>query len=195
MSGKPRKPPLDKKSIVARLEHAQEQQLLVHVRRWIPHADRIEGFVVGVSKKWVAFQRLSDGMTFDGWVLLRLKDIQAVSTEPDPDSFEVKALKARGQWPPSMPELNLDDAVEVLRTAAGVATVVSVFDEFDLPDVCWIGSVALVNKSKLRLLEVNTRGGWARKTRAFTPDDITRVDVGGGYEEALLLVAGEPPAV
>jgi hypothetical protein len=29
----------------------------------------------------------------------------------------------------------------------------------------------------------------------FHPSDVTRIDLGGGYEEALLLVAGEPPLV
>jgi hypothetical protein len=72
--------------------------------------------------------------------------------------------------------------------------MVSVFDEFDEPDVCWIGAVASLDGSKLRLLEVNTRGGWARKPRSFDPADVTRIDFGGGYEEALGLVAGSPPA-
>jgi hypothetical protein len=72
--------------------------------------------------------------------------------------------------------------------------MVSVFDEFDRPAVCWIGAVKSVDESKLRLLEVNTRGGWARRPRTFDPADVTRIDFGGGYEEALHLVAGSPPA-
>lgn len=193
MSGKTRKPPIDKKSVVARLEHAQSHQLLVHLRRWIPGADRLEGFVVGIGKQWVVLQRLSDRVAFDGWILLRLKDVQAVSMDPDPECFEIKALMARDQWPPTTPELNLDDAVGVLTSASATAAMVSVFDEFDRPDVCWIGAVVCVDKSKLRLLEVNARGGWARRPRTFDPDDVTRLDLGGGYEEALQLVAGPPP--
>jgi hypothetical protein len=103
MSGKRKKPPIDKKTVLARLEQAQEHQLLVHVRRWIPDADRLEGFVVAIGDKWVAVQRLSDRIAFDGWQLLRLKDIQAVSIEPDPDCFEVEALKARNCGPRPRP--------------------------------------------------------------------------------------------
>lgn len=51
-----------------------------------------------------------------------------------------------------------------------------------------------LDDSKLHLLEVNTRGGWARKPRTFDTADVTRIDFGGGYEEALSLVAGSPPA-
>lgn len=67
------------------------------------------------------------------------------------------------------------------------------FDEFDRPDVCWIGALTSVDESMVKLLKVNTRGGWARKPRTFDPRDLTRIDVGGGYEEALSLVAGPPP--
>lgn len=188
------KPPIDKKSVLARLQHAQEHQLLVHVRRWIPDADRLEGFVVAIGNEWVALQRLSDRIAFDGWQLLRLKDVQAVSIDPDADSFEIKALKARELWPPTAPDVDLDDVVGALKAVSAATPMVSVFDEFDRPAACWIGAVASLDESKLRLLEVNTRGGWAPKPRSFDPVDVTRIDFGGGYEEALGLVAGAPPA-
>ena len=194
MSGKRKKPPIDKKSVLARLERAQEHQLLVHVRRWIPDADRLEGFVVGIGNEWVTLQRLSDRIAFDGWHLLRLKDVQAVSTVPDSDCFEIKALKARKLWPPTSPGLDLDDVNGVLRAVSAATPMVSVFDEFDRPDACWIGNVVSLDESKLHLLEVDTHAGWRRKPRRFDPADITRIDFGGGYEESLRLVAGYPPA-
>ena len=196
MTGKRKKPPIDKKAVGARLAHAQEHHLLVTVRRWIPGADRLEGFVVGIGRKWVAIQRLSGMITLDGWFLVRLKDVQAVSLEPDPDCFEVAALKARAMWPPTALDVDLDDVVGLLRSASrsSAAAMVSVFDEFARPDACWIGAVTSVDDSTLRLLEVDTRGGWARKPRTFDPADVTRLDCGGGYEEALGLVAGPPPA-
>lgn len=126
--------------------------------------------------------------------LIRVKDIQAVSIVPDPECFEVKALKARSLWPPSAPELSLDDVVKAVDSASAATAMVSVFDEFDRPAACWIGDVTSLDDSKLHLLEVNTRGGWARKPRTFDPADVTRIDFGGGYEEALSLVAGSPPA-
>ena len=194
MSGKRKKPPIDKEAVLPRLARAQQDQLLVTVRRWIPDADRLEGFVVGIGQKWVALQRLSDRVAFEGWHLIRVKDVQAVSIDPDPECFEVKALKARSLWPPSAPELSLDDVVRAVDSASAVTAMVSVFDEFDRPGACWIGDVTSLDDSKLHLLEVNTRGGWARKPRTFDPADVTRIDFGGGYEEALSLVAGPPPA-
>jgi hypothetical protein len=197
MPTKPRKPPIDKKAVLARLEHAQTEQLLVRLRRWIPDADRLEGFVVGIGAEWVALQRLSDRIAFDGWQLVRRKDIQSVTIEPDPDCFEITALRARDLWPPTAPELDLDldDTVGAITTASrAAATMLSVHVELDRPDVCWIGAVTSVDERLLRLLEVNTHGGWARRSRTFDPADVTRLDLGGGYEEALLLVAGPPPS-
>lgn len=193
MSKKPRKPPIDKKDVRARLERAQAEHLLVHVRRWIPDADRLEGFVVGIGAEWVALQHLSDRIVFDGWRLIRLKDIQAVSLDLDPDCFEVQALRARQLWPPSAADLDLDDILGAAASVSNAAPMVSVYDEFDRPDVCWIGAVMSVDAHRLSLLEVNTRGRWARKTRSFDPGDITRLEFGGGYEDALHLVAGPPP--
>jgi hypothetical protein len=194
MSAKRKKPPIDKEATLTRLARAQQNQLLVTVRRWIPNADRLEGFVVVIGQKWVALQRLSDRIVFDGWQLIRVKDIQAISVDPDPDCFEVKALKARSLWPPSAPDLTLDDVVSAVGSASAGTAMVSVFDEFDRPDLCWIGEVTSLDDSKLHSLEVNTRAGWARKPRTFDPADVTRIDFGGGYEEALRLVAGSPPA-
>jgi hypothetical protein len=36
--------------------------------------------------------------------------------------------------------------------------------------------------------------GKRKKAASYDPADVTRLDFGGGYEEALSLVAGSPPA-
>lgn len=191
----PKKPPIDKKAVRSRLQTAQDGKLLCRVRRWIPDADRVEGFVVGIGKEWVALHRLSDRVTFDGWILIRVKDIQAVTIYPEENGFEIKALKARDEWPPRAPELDLDGTLGVITSASEMTPMISVHREFERPDSCWIGSVVSLDQARLRLLEVDVTAVWARKPRAFDPDDITRLDFGGGYEEALRLVAGPVPRV
>ena len=96
----PRKPPVSKGKIRTRLNRAQADEALVRITRWIPDADRVEGFVVGLSREWVVLQRLSDRITFDGWISVRVQDIQAVAIYPTQDNFEIAALRARGLWPP-----------------------------------------------------------------------------------------------
>lgn len=193
VSSKRRKPPLDKKAIRARLDRARDEQLVVGVRRWIRGADYVEGFVVGIGARWVALAKLDSRVSFDGWTLLRLKDIQAVTVEPDPDSFTVKALQARSEWPPPSAAVELDDLHDAATTASAVAAMTSIFVEFDRPDICYIGSLLAADDKRLRVLEVDTQGQWRRKSRSIDPGDVTRIDFGGRYEDALALVAGPRP--
>ncbi|MFC8732859.1 hypothetical protein ACFT5B_10400 [Luteimicrobium sp. NPDC057192] len=193
MSSKKSKPPIDNKAIRVRLERARDERLVVGARRWIRGADYLEGFVVGIGKRWVALAKLDSRVSFDGWTLLRLKDIQAVTLEPDPDCFTVKALRARSEWPPPSADVELDDLRGAATAAAAVAPTTSVFVEFDRPDICYIGSLVSVDDKGLRLLEVDTQAEWRRKPRSIDRDDVTRIDFGGRYEEALALVAGAAP--
>ncbi len=192
---KPKKPPIDKKSIRSRIDDAQDRQALVRVRRWIPFSDQLDGFVVATSPHWFLLAVLSDQITLNGWSALRHKDVQAVTVYPEEDCFEVQALQAREQWPPIAPEgIDLSTAPDLIRSASNVVPMIAIHREFERPDVGWIGNATSLTDSRLSLLEVNVAGGWGRKPRRFDVDDITRLDFGGGYEEALSLVAGPPPS-
>jgi hypothetical protein len=179
--------------VASRLARAQAEGLLVRVRRTLPDADVLDGFVVDVGPQWLALARLSDRIELDGWSLLRLADVRSVKLEPDADCFEVRALRARGQWPPAAPGVPLDDTAAAVLAAGAAHPLVAVHRELDRPDVAWVGAVRGVRGATLFLLEVGVQADWSRKPRAYDLDDITRVDFGGGYEEALALVAGKAP--
>ncbi len=185
--------PAEAERLRGRLERARSEQLLVRIRRWIPGADVLEGFVVGLGHEWVALARLSDTIELDGWILLRLRDVRSVKITPDREAFEIRALEAREQWPPVVPPVRLDDVTDVISDVTAIAPMLAVHCELDRPDVCWIGAVRRLQGTTLWLLQVTTQAGWARAASSFDLDDITRLDVGGGYEEALHLVAGAPP--
>lgn len=187
-------PPIDKREVRQRLDRARSAGNLVRVRRWVPDSELVEGFVVARSKSWVTLAKLSDSINLDGWVSLRAADIQSVTVIPTEDCFEIKVLQAREQWPPVPPTSFVDTTVEELLTSLGAATpLVTVYREFERPDTCWIGSVTRTDDATLALLEVNVAGGWARRPRMFDLADLTRIESGGGYEDALALVAGAAP--
>ena len=191
MSKNPKKlkPPIEKKSVLARLERAREQ-LFVSVRRWIPDSDRIDGFVLAVGESWVSLASL-DGVSLSGWCLLRLKDIQSVFI--DPDSLPTKVLQARDQWPPPAVTVNLDDVVVALRSTTEIAPLISIYVELDRPDIMWLGAVTAIDRDRVRFLEVSTQAEWHRKPRVIDLEDVTRIEFGGSYEEGLALVAGPRP--
>lgn len=190
----PQKPPISKGRIRTRLNRAPADEALVRITRWIPDADRVEGFVVALSREWLLLHRLSDRIAFDGWICVRVQDIQAVVIYPTEDNFEIAALRARSLWPPVPPAFTVPETIGELLTRLGAAaSVVTVHREFERPDVAWCGAIREVSGSTLTFLEVSVAGGWGRKPRRFDLDDVTRVEFGGGYEEALQLVAGPPP--
>ncbi|WP_019136883.1 hypothetical protein [Cellulomonas massiliensis] len=178
----------------ARLERARDEQLFVRIRRRPSDVDAVDGFVVGIGSRWVAVVRLSEALELNGWSLLRVDDIRSVRIEPDHAAFEIKALQARGQWPPPSADVRLDDDVEALRDAAAQSPLVTILRERDKPDVCWIGVVRKIRGSTLSLLTVDNRAAWDRRPTRYDLDDVTRVDWGGGYEHTLHLVAGPAPA-
>lgn len=190
---KPKKPLTDTSLVLDRLARALDTHQPVGVRRWIAGSDRVDGFVTGVGAAWVALAKLDDRVRPDGWSLLRLSDIKSVSIDPDPSCFEIRALQARSLWPPTPTDVALDDVVGLVSSAARADPVITVFVEDDRPHICWIGSVMSVGEQTLRLLEIDTQGEWRRKSRAIDLEDITRIEFGGGYEEALRLVSGPPP--
>lgn len=190
---KSKKTPTDISLVLDRLSRAFDTHQPVGVRRWIAGSERVDGFVTGVGAAWVALAKLDDQVLPDGWSLLRLRDIKSISIDPDPDCFEIKALRARNLWPPTPTDVALDDVAALIRSAARAEPVITVFVEDDRPHICWIGSVMSLGERTLRLLEIDTQGEWRRKPRAIDLEDITRIEFGGGYEEALRLVAGPPP--
>jgi hypothetical protein len=181
--------------VAARLARAQAEGLLVRVRRTLPDADVVDGFVVGVGAEWLALAWLSDRIELDGWSLLRVADVRSVKIEPDEECFEIRALRARGQWPPTDPGVPLDDTAAAVLAIGASWPLVAVHRELDRPDEAWVGAVRGVKGSTLTLLEVGVQADWGRKTRSYDLDDLTRLDFGGGYEQALALVAGEAPDV
>lgn len=187
-------PPINKREVRQRLDRALSAGNLIRVRRWVPDSELVEGFVVARGKAWVTLAKLSDSINLDGWVSLRAADIQSVTVIPTEDCFEIKVLQAREQWPPAAPTSLVDTTVEeLLRSLGEGSPLVTVYREFERPDTCWIGSATRIDDGTLALLEVNVAGGWARRPRLFDLADVTRIESGGGYEEALALVAGPAP--
>ncbi len=187
-------PPVDVKKLDRRLEKALLNKKLVRIRRWIPNADAIDGFVVGTSKHWVLLAFVTDQVVFDGWKAIRREDIQSVVSLGKKDPFQIRALKKRGQWPPKAPNpMNLKTIGDLLQTASFGDQLVVISCDFARTDICWIGSVLKISRRTLTLLEVTTNADWDRNPTRYDLDDITEVDFGGDYAEALALVAGPKP--
>lgn len=170
-----------------------ESRALVRLSRSIRCADPVDGFVVGIGEKWVLLAELDPNIDLNGFCAVRRADITKVSVRGGSDSFVPRALQARGQWPPQPAAVNLDDVSELIRTAADLAPLVTLHIEADNPDVCFIGRPARVTIRNLHLLDIDPQAQWSHRTRKFRHASLTRVEFGGRYEEALVLVGGPAP--
>jgi hypothetical protein len=178
----------------AALEAAAHDQTYVGVKRRIPGTGEIDGFVVGVGDRWMLMAPVSDVMSLDGLVALRLTDLTKVNDRGrDRLSFVRRALALRDEWPPK-PHGGLDLAGvrELVQSAAAVSTLVTIHLEGARPEVCHIGRPVKVTSSSLHLLEISPGAEWDDRSTKYPLDALTRVDVGAAYEAALLAVGGLP---
>ncbi len=173
-----------------RLRAAAEELDLVRLERG--EIEPLEGYVVGVGEQWCLVARLDPALVLDGHVAVRLQDLSRLRTPPRQEVAQ-GALVLREQWPPRAPEgVQLDDVRSVVTSLA--APLVTVHPEHDDPDVCFVGQPRGFGRRTLWLRELTPAATWTNDVTKHRLDAITRIDVGGRYEQALLELAGPPPA-
>jgi hypothetical protein len=153
----------------------------------------VRGYVIDIGPKFFLLALVSDRIWFDGFECFRTSDLKEV--RPDPyASFAEAALEARGEHIPPKPSINLASMGELLLTAGQAFPLVTVHCEKVDPDVCWIGRVLGIDRSHLSLLEINPDAKWSDAPRRLRLSEISQVNFGGDYEEALHIVGGAPSA-
>jgi hypothetical protein len=175
------------------LTEAADQERVVRVRRGIRRADKLEGYVVGIGRRWFLLHLLSPDIFLNGYSALRIADVNQVKDLGGTESFPARALALAGEKPRRLPEVELSSARTLLATAGAISPVVSIHTERIEPDVCYVGRPLSATK-RLRLLEVTPQATWESAPSRWAYNDITRVDFGGRYEQALHEVAGPPPS-
>jgi hypothetical protein len=177
-----------------RLATALKEQSLIRVSRTLRRSDKIDGFVVGIGQAWVLIAELEHASDLNGFQALRLGDIAKVQQRGGPETFVGRALVARGQWPPVGADVDLDNAVDLIRSAAEAAPLVALFMEEEDPGVCFVGRPVRLTSRSVHLLEISAQAEWSDNPTKWRLADVTRVEFGSRYEEALTLVGGAPPS-
>ncbi|HEX8372724.1 MAG TPA: hypothetical protein VF585_08090 [Chthoniobacterales bacterium] len=151
--------------------------------------DQIEGYVVGVSELFVMLHALdSNYINLNGYSVVRRSDIRRYRIRDDFEFFLNRALKLKGNLPAPQPNIDLSSFATLLETANASFPLITLHLEIMYSDLCFIGRVQKLTAKTVVLKEINPAAKWER-TRRYNYKDITRVDFGGGYEEALALVA------
>jgi hypothetical protein len=152
----------------------------------------IRGYVLDVGPTFFLLALVSDRLWFDGFECFRHQDIRGVKADPYAE-FTEAALRKRRERAPKKPDVEVGSIGELLLTGSKAFPLVTIQRERIDPDVCWIGRILDVDKDRVRMLEINPNAKWDKKPKTYPLKEITRVNFGGDYENALHLVAGEPP--
>jgi hypothetical protein len=62
-------------------------------------------------------------------------------------------------------------------------------------EVCYIGHLVRVDDDGFYLQELSPDAEWMRQASFFAWDEVSTLSIGDGYAQALLAVAGQPPAL
>jgi len=175
----------------ARLLEAMQGKRLVRVRRRF-ESSHVRGYVMDVGPKFFLLCLVSDRLRFDGFECFRIADVKGLKHDPYAD-FAEAAMKLRDQRKPRKPKVSLQGKDEMLRTAGQAFPLVAIHREKVDPDVCHIGKVVAVKAKRVHLLLIGPDAQWDERSTDFSLREITRVNFGGDYEDALHLVGGSPP--
>jgi len=150
------------------------------------------GYVVGLGPGFVMVSVVNDRVWLDGFECFRRPDI--ISIEDDPyAAFLEEALARRGEIIPDAPPVALASIEELLKTAGLAFRLVTIHCEGIDAEVCYIGQVHAVLGGHLVMRAVTPAAEWETEFERYPTANITRVAFGADYEEALSLVAGDPP--
>ncbi len=176
------------------LEAAQRGSSVVCVGRDSFESEGELGFIIAVNADLVLLLCVSNQIRLDGFAVVRICDISGLEAPHAHDQFVEEALRLRGEAVPDAPEVDITSIGSALRAAGKLHSVLAVHREEVESEVCHVGAVVSVSRESIGLLEIGPDADWDEEPTTYALSEITRIDFGGGYEEALALVGGHPPA-
>jgi hypothetical protein len=178
----------DRKS---QLVAASRKKILVKFTRPFEEGS-VTGYVMDVGPKFFLVSLVSDAIRFNGFQCFRFSDVRRLEIPAKYSRFAETALKKRGEHQPKKPRVLLNSLPKLLSSANRAFPLVTIHREKADPDVCHIGRVVELSNESVGLLEIGPDANWDERPESYRLSEITRVDFGGDYEEALHLVGGVP---
>lgn len=171
----------------SQLAFALRNKLLV---RFASALDRgtVNGYVLDIGPQFFLIALVSDGIRPNGFQCYRLSDIRKLRVPDKYARFHEAVLKKRGMRFPKKPRVDVSSLAELLLTASRAFPLVTIHREKADPRACWIGRVVDVGKGRVTLLEIGPGATWDDRLETYRLSEVTRVDFGGDYENALYLI-------
>lgn len=176
------------------LRDAWEAGTIVRLERTAHFGDgRVDGRVAGVSRQLVAIAVVGEGIRPNGIQVFRIADIVSAKAPAPYASFIQRVFRARRLRWPRLGKVELTSWRSLVETAD--APVVTVHREARDPDVCHIGKFVRTNARRGTMVTISPDATWdVDELLDLAWRDVTRIDFGGDYEDALVLVGGRAPS-
>lgn len=177
-----------------RLRRVARQQTLVRIRRSVARKQTVEGYVVGIGKRWVLI-RATDGAASNGWTALRLDQVRQIERSPV-QRITRKLLRLHGEWPPSPPirPVDLEHGVKkLIISLAGEFPLLAIHYERLGRAPLYVGRPHRWHKRKVGWHDLNPAGRWTGRAETARLPPITRVSVDDTYLRVLAEVCGPEP--
>lgn len=177
--------------VLAKLHAAAADHRAVRLIRSPRHADDVEAVVLAIGLKWVLCAEVVEAGYLDKTMAFRIDDIRSV--EPA-GGFSDRALALLSPWPPELPvrPIRLDRTRDLLADLGADVVLVGLEEERD-HDAMWIGEVALIERRRVWLHEIQPDATWEGEPVAYRLRAITAISAGGRYMTALREVGGVAP--
>lgn len=148
------------------------------------------GYVLGATEELVLLHRLDDGISLDGYEVVRARDVTACTGDFPHAPFYARALELKGDQPRPAAGLDLSSMEALQRTASERFPLLVLHRERTTPGECSIGRVRTFGARTLRLRWLSPDAEWTEPDEVYSYASITRVELGTRYDTALALVAG-----
>jgi hypothetical protein len=162
---------------------------LFQVKRRQKKLCKISGFVVDVSESLILLQRFDwDAFQLNGYSVIRSNDIASYRFFDKKKHWQFRAiqrLKLKLKAPAGISVSSFSDLLE--STAKGFPLLTIHRDKINAK-VCYIGKLKTVSHKTFTIEDLNCNAEWTG-SRRFKFCDVTLVDFGGGYENALAAAA------
>ncbi len=177
-------------TVLTKLTDAMNKKHIVNFARPF-EPGTFTGYVLDVGAKFFLLASIDDGFEFEQYSVLRVADVRRLQSPAKYESFYKAARRLRGDKMPRRIKVDLTNQRSVVHSVS--AHLLTVHFEMASPDTCNIGRLINSDSTGFELLEIAPGAKWDKKPRYFRFAGVTRIDLPGRYEKALLLVGGEGP--
>ena len=160
-------------------------------RKLDPH--RLYGFVLAVSDTLTLLNEFADFVR-GGFAVVRNADVTGYCIYDRDTYFVNRALRLKGLRPRVSPRVDIRNWSTALLTAQRRFPLITIHPETRDPGCCYIGRIARLTEKTVTLHEIDSTALWDAQHRHRLVD-ITKLDFGGAYEDALWRVAVEDDKV